>query len=93
VFALHTDTFKREIGKVVNVCRDGQILLVAYDARQLRGPEKRYSATDLEALTVIAAVEHFGHHIWGRPFTVITYHKALESLLTSKTLNKRKHII
>ena len=36
-------------------------------SRQLRGPEKRYSATEMEALAVVRAVDHFCQlSIWGK---------------------------
>ena len=62
---------------------------MAYYARQLRGAEKNYAATELDALAVVASIEHFAHYLYGREFCVITDHRALESLRTSKTLNRR----
>ena len=38
---------------------------MVFYSRQLRGPEKRYSATEMEALAVVRAVDHFAHSIWG----------------------------
>ena len=52
---------------------------------------RRYSATELEALAVIESIKHFYHFLYGRQFTVVTNHKPLTSLLTSKVLNRRLH--
>ena len=57
---------------------------MAFFSKQLRCAEKRYSATELEALAVVAAVDHFLPYLYGRSFQVITDHKALEQLMTSK---------
>ncbi len=59
--------------------------------RQLRGAEKRYSATELEALAVVASIQHFAHFLFGASFTVLTDHNPLTSLLSSKSLNRRLH--
>ena len=62
---------------------------MAYFARQLRKAEKSYSATELEVLAVVESVKHFSRYLYGRRCEVWTDHKALESLFTSKTLNRR----
>ena len=61
---------------------------MAFFSRQLRCAEKRYSATDLETLAVVAAVDHFLPYLYGRSFQVITDHKALEQLMISEGLNR-----
>ena len=54
IFTLHTDASLLGLGGVLNVVRTGEELPVAYCARQLRGAETNYSATELEALAVLA---------------------------------------
>ena len=49
----------------------------------------RYSVTEWEALAVIVATTHFMPLLYGRHFVVVTDHKLLTSLLTSRVLNKR----
>ena len=90
-FLLHTDASGLGVGCVLNVCRDGEILPAAFYSCQLRGAEVRYSAMELEALAVLESIKHFLHYLNGRKFTVITDHKPLTSLITSKTLNGRLH--
>ena len=77
------------LGAVLSMIRNGKEMPVAFYARQTRGAERNYSATELEALGVVAAVEHFAHYLCDREFTVYTDHKALYSLLSSRSLNKR----
>ena len=89
IFTLHTDASLLGLGGVLNVVRTGEELPVTYYARQLRGAETNYSATELEALAVLASVENFNHYLCGRAFEVTTDHKALESLQSSKTLTRR----
>ena len=88
-YTLHTDASVLGLGAVLNVSRDGKEKPVAFFSRQLRCAEKRYSATELEALAVVAAVDHFLPYLHGRSFQVITDHKALEQLMISKGLNCR----
>ena len=40
-------------GIVLNVCREGETLPVAFYSRQLDGTEHRYSVTELEALAML----------------------------------------
>ncbi len=88
-FILHTDASGRGIGGVLNVQRDDGILPVAFYSRQLRGAEVQYSATEVEALAVVCAVQHFLPYLYGRHFRVVIDHQALTALMSSKTLNRR----
>ena len=76
-------------GGVLQVKREDHWQPAAYFSRQLRGAEHRYSATELEALALGETVAHFGHYLYGRPFTAYTDHRPLEQLLTSTRLNPR----
>ena len=88
-YSLVTDASARGIGGVLQVWREGGWHAAAYHSRQTRGAEKRYSATELEALAVIDCIHHFSYYLYGRQFKVFTDHKALCSLLTSDRLNGR----
>ncbi len=61
----------------------------AYYSRQLQSRESRYSSTEMEALAMLSAIEHFDHYLIGTHFTVYTDHQALLSLFKSTTLNNR----
>ena len=87
---LHTDASGLGVGAVLSVMtRNGKELTTAFFSWQLRGAEKRYTTTEWETLTIVAAVQNFLPLLYGRHFTVVTDHKPLTSLMTSTTLNKR----
>ena len=66
-FTLYTDTSGRDIGAVLSVTKDdGVETPTAYYSRQLQKAELRHSATELEALAVVAAVIHFLPLLYGR---------------------------
>ena len=92
IFVLCTDASARGVGGVLCVQRKEKELPVAFYSRQLRGPECRYSAIELEALAVVVTVGHFAHYLWGRRFKILTDHHALEPLMTSRVLNRRLQI-
>ena len=91
MFILHTDASGAGIGATLNVIRDGVERPASYFSRQLQGAQKHYSATELEGLAIFNAVHFFAHFLYGAKFKVVTDHKALLSLLTSRILNKRLH--
>ena len=88
-FSLVTDASGLGIGGVLQVKRDEQWKPAAYFSRQLRGPEQRYSATEMEALAVVETVKHFNYYLYGNAFCVYTDHKPLLQLITSEHLNPR----
>ena len=61
---------------------------VAFASRFLNSVEDRYSINELELLGVVWSVEHFKYYLYGKPFTVITDHKALLSIMREKRSNK-----
>ena len=88
-FVMQTDASMLGVGVVLSVIRNGEALLVSFYARQTRGAEKSYSATELESLGIVGAVEHFSHYLYANCFKLFTDHKSLCSLLSSKVLNQR----
>ena len=88
-FVLHTDASGAGVGAALYVVREDKERLVAFFSRQLQGAQCRYSATELEALAVFQAIHFFAHYLWGTEFTVVTDHRALVYLMSSKKLNKR----
>lgn len=88
-FLLQTDASGKGIGAVLSVKRNGQELPVGYYSKKLTPAEQKYSATELECLAVVRAIDHFAVYLSGRAFTVVTDHKALEYLQSSRHLNGR----
>ena len=84
---LHTDASMLGLGAVLSVERKGEELPVAYFSKRLTAAEKNYSASELEYLAVVKAVDHYAIHLLGQEFTVITDHRALTALRDSHKLN------
>ena len=57
---------------------------LAYYSRKLSKAERNYSATELEGLTVVASIQHFSVYLYGVHFAVVTDHRALSFLSSSK---------
>ncbi|KAG2216240.1 hypothetical protein INT45_001900 [Circinella minor] len=55
----------------------GQETVVAYASRVVRGAEKSYAATHLEALALVWACNKYRHYLAGREFLVRTDHSCL----------------
>ncbi len=88
-FTLHTDASGDGLGAVLNVKRNDAESPVAFWSRQLRGPEKNYSAFELEATAILCALEHFCFFLYGTHCVVFTDHRACMSLSSSHLLNRR----
>ena len=88
-FSLVTDASGFGLGAVLQVKRKEGWTAAAFYSRQMRGPERRYSASELEALAVVESVRHFSPYLYGQKFIVFTDHKPLCYLLTSDHLNGR----
>ena len=88
-FLLQTDASAVGLGAVLSVIREEVELPVAFFSRKLQPRERRYGATELEGLAVIAAVSHFEAYLLPHPFQIETDHKALIFLNTAKHQNGR----
>lgn len=62
---------------------------IAFASRQISNNEKHYSVSEKECLALMWALEYFKQFIWGRKVQVITDHKALCWLKSSKDTNVR----
>ena len=58
-FSLVTDASGFGLGAVLQVKREDGWAPAAFYFRQTRGPERRYSASELEVLAAVEAVKHF----------------------------------
>ncbi len=84
VFVLYTDASGVGINGCLHVSRDGVELPVEFFSQQLRGAERNYSVSELEALAVVAAVYHFEVYLWGSDVTIVTDHEPNLVLLGGK---------
>ena len=62
---------------------------VNFFSKKLKPAEIHYSATELECLAIIRAMEQFAVYLTGRFFTSQTDHRALQFLQQSRHLNGR----
>ena len=88
-FLLQTDASGVGLGAVLSVVRKGEELPVAFYSKKLLPRERRYSASELEGLAVVAAVQHFQPYLITHPFTVETDHRALVFLTSAQHKNGR----
>ena len=88
-FLLQTDASGVGLGAVLSVVRNEVELPVAFFSKKLLPRERRYSASELEGLAVVVAVQHFQPYLITHPFTVETDHKALVFLGTAQHKNGR----
>ena len=89
------DTAKRSLlildGSPLGICailtqRDKSTELyriISYASRALSSIESRYSATDIEGLSLVWGIEHFRLFLLGTEFDVYTDHKALEVIFNN----------
>ena len=61
---------------------------VVFASPFLNSVEDRYSINELEILGVVWSIEHFKYYLYGKPFTVITDHRALLSIMRENRANK-----
>ena len=79
-FHLYVDASDEAHGMVLGQIQNGKEVVIAYAGRKLLAAEKNYSVTEREALAVVAGIKHFQPYVYGRKFTVHTYHNACSPL-------------
>jgi len=83
-FILTTDASSLALSAILFQEDDFKIeLVIAYTSQTLNQAQASYSATHLEALPIIWAVNKFRHYLYGREFKLRTDHSALVSILKS----------
>ena len=83
-FRLETDASTLGLGAILaQELGDKTVRPISYASRTLLPHEKNYSASELEALGVVWAVQRFRHYSFGHHCDVYTDHQALMSLLNT----------
>ena len=83
-FHLYVDASNEGIGMNLGQIQNNREAAIAYGWRKLNSAEHNYSATQREALAVVAAIKHFQSYLYGRPFIIHTDHNALRWLINVK---------
>jgi len=87
-FIVMTDASALGLGAVLSQKDDnGREIVIRYASQRTNDAERSYSATNLECLAVVWAVQYFRKYIAGTRFQIITDHSAITNLV--KTQNPR----
>ena len=94
--ALLTDASDIGVGASLEQLTDKGWQPLAFFSRQLRTPERKYSAFDRELLALYLAVRHFRFILEGRPFIIFTDHhplvKALHKQAEPWSARQQRHL-
>ena len=75
--AISTDASDIAIGGVLQQFVDGMWQPLAFNSRQLRAPERKWSTFDRELLRLHLAIRYFRYFVEGRHFVAFTDHQPL----------------
>ncbi|CAM9639638.1 unnamed protein product, partial [Heterosigma akashiwo] len=89
-FIVETDASKTGLGAILLQQTQRGTRPIAYASRLCSPTEANYSATELECLGVIYALQQFRCYVMGREFTLVTDHKSLEDLKRIKNPTGRR---
>jgi transposase InsO family protein len=86
-FYVATDASGYGLGAILYQTINDTTRYISFQSRCLNSAERNYSATRRELLAIVFALKKFRPWIWGRPFTLLTDHRALTYLFTQSNLN------
>ena len=75
IFVLYTDSSGVAVSRCSHIVRSKEELPVGFFSRILRGLEVQYSASEHEALAVVASINHFEAYTYGQKLIVRMDHK------------------
>jgi hypothetical protein len=88
-FRLHTDASDIGISAVLTQDLGEGEKPISFVSRQLNAAEKKLSVTEKELLVVIFGTKQIRCYLYGRKFTLIIEHRALEWLLKLRELSAK----
>lgn len=90
-FIVTTDASDLAVGAVISQGKIPFDKPIQYFSRTLSETQTRYSTIEKELLAIVWAIENFRHYLYGQHFLVVTDHRPLTFLLSSKNVNNRLH--
>lgn len=88
-FILTCDASDTAIGAVLSQGPIPQDRPIQFFSRTLTDAQTRYPTIEKELLSIVAAVEHFRHYLYGRKFVIYTDHKPLLYVMNNRKPNSR----
>jgi hypothetical protein len=86
---LRTYASSEGLGAVHSQGEIGKDLPIAFGSRCLNKAERNYSNTKKELLAIVWGIRYFRPYIYGKKFTVVTYHKPLTWIVSVKDPRSR----
>ena len=89
---LHADASGFAISGIISQPHEGRLHPVAFWSRKCIPAECNYDIQDRELLAIVECMKHWRHYLEGsrHPVKVLTDHKNLETLMSTKALNRRQ---
>ena len=89
-FIVTADASSYGIGAILSQLNDNQEeQVICYYSKKLNDTQRNYSATDLELLACISALEEFRPYLYGQKFKLITDHRPIVYLQNMRNPNSR----
>lgn len=90
-FILRTDCSMLSASGVLSQGEIGHDLPIHYHSKVLNPAQTRYSVIERELLAIILCIEYFHYYLVGREFLIVTDHRPLTYLFSTKNISARLH--